>query len=81
MLGNIKNKTNKEFEELRLNVPHINEKLIKHNHKLMGDNNLQDILDNFPNPPADEVQYGNDEIINKFIRLINFMIDMNTNEF
>ncbi|WP_316353148.1 serine--tRNA ligase [Candidatus Trichorickettsia mobilis] len=68
MLGNIKNKTTKEFEELRSDVAHINEKLNELNHKLNGDSNLQDILDNLPNLPADEVPYGTDENMNKFIR-------------
>ena len=68
MLGNIKNKTTKEFEELRRDVAHINEKLNELNTKLNGDSNLQDILDNLPNLPADEVPYGTDENMNKFIR-------------
>jgi seryl-tRNA synthetase len=68
ILGELKNKASKEFEEIKRDVDHINEKLDELNNKLNSNNKLQEILEVLPNLPSPEVPYGTDESMNKLIR-------------
>ncbi len=70
ILGGLKNKASKEFEEIKCDVEHINEKLEELNNKLNSNNKLQEILEILPNLPAPEVPYGTDESMNKLIRSV-----------
>lgn len=70
LLGSIKNKTSKEFEELKRDVNHINEKLNELTKTLEKKTRLQEILDSLPNLLEDSVPYGIDESMNKLIRTI-----------
>lgn len=58
----------KEFEELKNDVVHINEKLSELNSKLKDDLRLESLINNIPNVPASDVPYGTDETMNKLIR-------------
>lgn len=58
----------KEFEELKNDVVHINEKLSELHHRLKDDTRLESIINNIPNVPSQDVPYGTDETMNKLIR-------------
>eukprot|EP00697_Spironema_sp_BW2_P003594 gnl/Spiro4/1478_TR794_c0_g1_i1.p1 gnl/Spiro4/1478_TR794_c0_g1~~gnl/Spiro4/1478_TR794_c0_g1_i1.p1 ORF type:complete len:426 (-),score=-109.87 gnl/Spiro4/1478_TR794_c0_g1_i1:314-1591(-) len=68
ILGSIPNKFSKEFEELKRDVDHINEKLEELEIKLESNHQLNDMLEVLPNLPASDVPYGTDESMNKLIR-------------
>ncbi len=67
-LGSLKGKISREFLELKRDVGHINEKLEQLNSKFSENNKLQNILELLPNLPDEEVPYGTDETMNKFVR-------------
>jgi seryl-tRNA synthetase len=58
----------KEFEELKNDVVHINEKLSELHHRLKDDIRLESLVNNIPNVPSQDVPYGTDETMNKLIR-------------
>lgn len=58
----------KEFEELKNDVVHINEKLSELHHRLKDDIRLESLINNIPNVPSQDVPYGTDETMNKLIR-------------
>lgn len=66
-LGGLKGKLSREFEDIKRDVDHINDKLAELSASLAKGNKLQDILDNIPNLPANDVPYGTDESMNKFV--------------
>src|SRR5687768_7950104 len=68
LLGTLRTRSGKEFEETKRDIQHINEKLSELELKLNSNNRLQQILENLPNLPAEEVPYGVDETGNKLIR-------------
>ncbi len=67
-LGEMKTRSGKEFDEVRRDVEHINQKLDELIAKLDESNKLQEILDTLPNLLAPEVPYGTDESMNKMVR-------------
>jgi len=67
-LGSLKGTLSREFEDIKRDVEHINDKLLELNSALTKKDTLQDILDNIPNLPAPDVPYGTDESMNKLIR-------------
>jgi seryl-tRNA synthetase len=67
-LGEFKGKATREFEDLKRDVQHINEKLSELSASLDGNDKLKQIMDNLPNVPSKEVPYGLDENANKLIR-------------
>ena len=67
-LAGLKGKSNKEFEEVKRDVEHINEKLAELSTRISQSDKLQNIMDNLPNLPANDVPYGTDESMNKIIR-------------
>lgn len=67
-LGGLKGSSSKEFNELRRDVEHINEKLAELNDKLKTDHKLEELVNNIPNIPDKEVPYGTDETMNKMVR-------------
>lgn len=58
----------KEFEELKNDVVHINEKLSELHSRLKDDGRLEALINNIPNVPSQDVPYGTDETMNKLIR-------------
>ncbi|MCC8415893.1 MAG: serine--tRNA ligase [Rickettsia endosymbiont of Gnoriste bilineata] len=69
-LGNMPNKSSKEFEELKRDVDHINEKLEELTLKLNSNHQLNDMLGVLSNLPDDDVPYGTDGSMNKLIRTV-----------
>lgn len=67
-LGGFKGGSTKEFEEIKRDVEHINEKLAELSARMGQSDKLQKIMDNLPNLPAYDVPYGTDEAMNKIIR-------------
>ena len=67
-LATLKGKPSKEFETLKRDVQHINEKLIELSSRIDQDDSFQAILDNIPNMLDDDVPYGTDESMNKLVR-------------
>lgn len=68
LLGTMRTRSGKEFEETKRDIQHINEKLSELELRLGSNDRLQQILENLPNLPAQEVPYGADETSNKLIR-------------
>ncbi|MFA1688011.1 serine--tRNA ligase [Candidatus Rickettsia barbariae] len=69
ILGNMASKSGEEFEGLQRDVKHINEKLEALEQDLNNNNNeLNELLNMFPNIPDEEVPYGMDESMNKLVR-------------
>lgn len=68
IIADMKSRSNKEFEEIRRDINHINEKLEELESNLNTDNKLQDLLENLPNLPDPEVPYGLNASSNKCIR-------------
>ncbi|KAJ6645054.1 hypothetical protein Bhyg_00255 [Pseudolycoriella hygida] len=69
-LGNMPNKSSKEFEEMKRDVEHINEKLEELNSKLNSNQQLNNILETLPNLPEDDVPYGTDESMNTVVSIV-----------
>ncbi|WP_341757745.1 serine--tRNA ligase [Candidatus Tisiphia endosymbiont of Ditula angustiorana] len=69
-LGNMPNKASKEFEEIKHDVDHINEKLEELNLKLNSNHQLNDMLEILPNLPDDDVPYGTDGSMNKLLKTV-----------
>lgn len=69
-LGSMVDKSSKDFEEMKRDVDHINEKLEELHSKLNSNQELHNILALLPNLPDDEVPYGTDESMNKLIRSV-----------
>lgn len=67
-LATLRGKPSREFDELKRDVQHINEKLAEISKQNDGQDPLQTMLDNIPNVPSPDVPYGTDETMNKFIR-------------
>ncbi|AFB26812.1 MULTISPECIES: serine--tRNA ligase [spotted fever group] len=68
ILGNMASKSGEEFEGLQRDVKHINEKLEALEHDLNNNNELNELLNMFPNIPDEEVPYGMDASMNKLVR-------------
>ncbi|MFU7502702.1 MAG: serine--tRNA ligase [Candidatus Tisiphia sp.] len=69
-LGNMPNKFSKEFEEIKRDVDHINEKLEELNLKLNSNHQLNDMLEVLPNLPDPDVSYGTDSSMNKLLKTV-----------
>jgi len=67
-LGGFKGKTSREFEDTKRDVQHINEKLSELSSRLDKSDRLKEVMDNIPNVPSEDVPYGVDESMNKFVR-------------
>lgn len=67
-LGELRGKASKEFEDVKRDVEHINEKLAELTAQLGKSDRFQEVMDNIPNIPSQDVPYGTDESMNKFIR-------------
>jgi len=67
-LGSLKGKGGWEFDNLKRDVEHINEKLTELSKQLANSDRYKEIMDNIPNLPLPEVPYGTDELMNKLIR-------------
>ena len=67
-LASLKGKASREFEDIKRDVEHINDKLAELGKSITFSDKLKDILDTIPNLPAPDVPYGVDESMNKFIR-------------
>ena len=67
-LASLRGSNPKEFNELKRDVEHINEKLTELNDKIKNDRRLEDIILNIPNVPSVDVPYGINEEMNKFVR-------------
>jgi len=67
-LSILKGKSSREFEDLKRDVEHINDKLNQLNNSISESDKLKDILDCIPNLPASDVPYGIDESMNKLVR-------------
>ena len=67
-LASLKGRSSREFEDVKRDVEHINEKLIELSKLITQSDKLKNILDMIPNLPAKDVPYGVDESMNKFIR-------------
>ncbi len=67
-LASLKGRPSREFEDIKRDVEHINEKLITLSKLVAEGNKLKNLLDMLPNLPAKDVPYGVDESMNKFIR-------------
>ena len=68
MLGNMPDKSSKEFEKMKQEVDLINEQLDELLLKSDSSDKLQEILEILPNLPESDVPYGTDESMNKVIR-------------
>jgi seryl-tRNA synthetase len=67
-LSFMKSKNSAEFEEIKRDANHINDKLEELTAKLNNDVRLEKILEVLPNLPAEEVPYGTDESMNELVR-------------
>jgi seryl-tRNA synthetase len=67
-LGSFKGNKGREFEDIKRDVDHINEKLAELSGRIDESDRYKEIMDNLPNLPVKEVPYGTDETMNKFIR-------------
>jgi seryl-tRNA synthetase len=67
-LAGLRGGLTKEFEEVKRDVEHINEKLTELSDRIGQSDKLQKIMDNIPNLPAHDVPYGTDESMNKIVR-------------
>ncbi|RTK92338.1 MAG: serine--tRNA ligase [Rickettsiales bacterium] len=67
-LSSLKGGNSKEINEIKRDVEHINEKLQQLNESMNHSDKLQDMLNNIPNVPDDDVPYGTDESMNKLVR-------------
>lgn len=67
-LGELRGKKSREFEDIKRDVHHINEKLTELSNSLEKKDRFQDIMDNLPNKISKDVPYGVDETMNKFVR-------------
>ena len=67
-LASLKDRPSREFESVKRDVEHINEKLLELGKLVTDGNTLKNLLDLIPNLPAKDVPYGVDESMNKFIR-------------
>ncbi|MDC0864714.1 serine--tRNA ligase [Rickettsiaceae bacterium] len=75
-LASLRGKASKEFEILKRDVQHINEKLLELSGNFDDNDDFQSILDNIPNVLDDNVPYGTDESMNKLISEFKSPIDM-----
>lgn len=75
-LSGFKGKISREFEDTKRDVQHINEKLAELSGRLDKSDRLKEIMDNIPNMPSEDVPYGVDESMNKFVRDFKKPVDM-----
>lgn len=69
-LGAMPDKSSKEFEDLKRDVDHINEKLEELHLKLNNNQELHNILETLPNLPLQDVPYGTDESMNQLVKVV-----------
>ncbi len=67
-LSTLQGRPSREFENIKRDVEHINEKLKALSKVAEDGHKLKNLLDMIPNLPAKDVPYGVDESMNKFIR-------------
>jgi seryl-tRNA synthetase len=67
-LSTLQGRPSREFENIKRDVEHINEKLNTLSKVAEDGYKLKNLLDMIPNLPAKDVPYGVDESMNKFIR-------------
>ncbi len=67
-LASLKGEKTKEFEEIKRDVEHINERLAELSSKIDNGDQLKNIMDLIPNLPSKDVPYGVDESMNKLIK-------------
>ena len=69
-LGMVKDKSSSEFERVKRDVEHINQKLEELTTQAENNNQLDAILNSLPNIPFDEVPFGIDEHSNQLIKTV-----------
>lgn len=74
-LGNMSNKSGKEFETMKRDVDDINQKLKELEQKLNDSPGLDKVLELLPNLPDDEVPYGTDESMNQLVKTVGNIIN------
>lgn len=67
-LSYIKDKKSREFETVRRDVTHINEKIDELNAEIESKDEFDKIMDSLPNIPEADVPYGVDEASNKIVK-------------
>lgn len=67
-LGSLKGKGGRDFDDIKRDVEHINEKLSELSKQLVDSDRYKEIMDNIPNLPLNDVPYGTDESMNKLVR-------------
>lgn len=67
-LASLRGRPSREFDDIKRDVEHINEKLEELSEQLMGSNELKILMDNLPNIPESTVPTGTDETMNRFVR-------------
>lgn len=67
-LAGLKTRSSREFEEIKRDVEHINERLEELSNQLINSNKLKILLDSLPNISDVDVPFGNDENMNRFVR-------------
>ena len=67
-LASLRGKTSREFEDIKRDVEHINEKLIELAKQADMSDRFKQIMDNIPNLPSKDVPFGADESMNKFVK-------------
>lgn len=67
-LSALKGRASREFEDLKRDVEHINDKLNELTNIVSTGDKLKEVMDFLPNLPASEVPYGTDETMNKLVR-------------
>ena len=67
-LSFIKSKNSSEFEEVKRDANHINDKLEELTARMNSDVRLEKMLEVLPNLPSNDVPYGTDESMNKLVR-------------
>jgi seryl-tRNA synthetase len=70
ILGEMNPKSGENFDSIKRDVEHINEKLEELNLNLDNNTELNDILNTLPNIPEEDVPYGIDESMNKLLRTV-----------
>ncbi len=66
-LGSLQGKVSREYQDLKRDVEHINDKLSELTTELNENDKLINILNDLPNLISEDVPYGTDESMNKFI--------------
>ena len=66
-LASLRGKPSREFEDIKIDVGHINERLDELSKQLTSSDELKKFMDNLPNIPDADVPQGSDESMNMFL--------------